>query len=83
MIFGGWGLFLAISLVFWSYAIDNAPNQTIAMDLAERDGAPKTFALLFGWLYSLILLLILDGGHILIKVVRKNFNNIEPKKGQQ
>ena len=71
MVFGGWAMFLIFSLIYWPYAIQNAPSQDIAMALAERDGAPKVFALYFGWLYSFVLLLILDGCYKLVRFLTK------------
>ena len=56
----GWLVFAASTLLFWSYSINNAPNEEIMIDLAQRDGASRVFGTLFGWAFGLVLLFIFE-----------------------
>ena len=44
------------------------------------DGASNVFAIMFGWLPSLIISLILMGVHKLVKVIRKKTHNKQSQK---
>lgn len=58
----GWlGLFVFV-LLYWRFAIQYAPSEELAADLAARDGAPTTFALLFGWVYVGVYLIAIEVG---------------------
>ena len=56
----GWVAFLGSVVYFWRYSIDFAPTQEIAIELTYKDGGSKAFALLFGWFYSLLILMALE-----------------------
>jgi hypothetical protein len=47
-------------LLFWSFSINYAPSQEVAIDLAQRDGAPRLFGTLFGWAFGLAILFIFE-----------------------
>lgn len=56
----GWVVVAGSTMLFWSYSFHYAPTDEIKMDLALRDGAPKVFATLFGWVYAFVLLVFFE-----------------------
>ncbi|TLM72660.1 hypothetical protein ACONUD_07500 [Microbulbifer harenosus] len=76
MFFLGWIVVAGSTLLFWEYSIMYAPNEEIKMDLAQRDGAPKVFGTLFGWVYGLIILFIFELTRLIYLGVRKVHNQL-------
>ena len=67
----GWlGLFLLVEW-YWSFSINHAPNQRVAEDLAMSDGAPMTFASVFGWLYVVVYIAIIESGRFMWSWARR------------
>lgn len=56
----GWLVMIAITFVYWHYAIEYAPSEEIRYELTLKDGGAKTGSLFFGWFYSLIFVLIFE-----------------------
>ena len=72
MIILGWLVIAVSTLVFWSYSINYAPTQEIITDLAQRDGAPRVFGTLFGWVIGLIFLVVFE----VIRLIYIAFNRL-------
>ena len=67
----GWlGLVLLVEW-YWNFSIDHAPNQQVAEDLATRDGGPMTFAYVFGWLYVLVYIAIIESGRFMLSWAKR------------
>ena len=56
----GWIVMIAITFVYWHYAIEYAPSEEIRYELTLKDGGAKTGSLFFGWIYSLIFVLLFE-----------------------
>jgi hypothetical protein len=61
----GWVVFAASTLLFWTYSINYAPTQDLMVDLAQRDGAPRVFGTLFGWVFGLVLLFVFEATRLI------------------
>jgi len=59
----GWAIVFLSTLIILRYSFDYAPTEEIKEVVATQDGAPEAFSFLFGWVYALILMLIMDGLH--------------------
>ena len=71
----GWlGVFLSVQW-YWSFSIQHAPNQQVAEDLSARDGAPLTFAYVFGWLYVVVYIAIIQGIRFILTWAERRFQS--------
>jgi hypothetical protein len=69
----GWiGVFLLV-LWYWNYAIHHAPTEQLAEYYAARDGAEISMTYLFGWLYVIVYM-------ALIEAVRFTFAWAKPRR---
>ena len=59
----GWVIVFVSVGLFWDYSFNYAPTQEIQQQVVMNDGAPTAFSFIFGWVYALILMLIMDGLH--------------------
>ncbi len=59
----GWIIVFVSVALFWDYSFNYAPTQEIRHQVGMKDGAPVAFSSIFGWVYALILMLIMDGVH--------------------
>jgi len=56
----GWLVFAVSVNVYWWYAFQYAPNEEVRSSVALKDGAPRVFGMLFGWVFSLAFLLVAE-----------------------
>ncbi len=70
MFFAGWFFVASSTCIFWWYCFNYAPNDEIREYVAQKDGAPRLFGTLFGWVFGLILLFILEFTNLLYKGIR-------------
>ena len=52
----GWVVLVLFTHLYWEFAIDYAPTEELQEDLMRRDGGPRLFAFLFGWLFAGLLM---------------------------
>ena len=77
----GWIVIFLSTILLSQYAIDYAPTQEIAEEAAMNDGAPVAFSYLFGWIYALFLMLIIDATNkTYLYLSKKYFQEIGSKK---
>ena len=62
MIFSGWLVFVASIVLLNYYAFKYAPTKELMDAAANGDGAANAFAVVFGWVYALVVLLVLEVG---------------------
>lgn len=60
VVIGGWVIVFLSTILFWHYSFNYAPTKEIQQQIAMSDGAPVAFSYIFGWVYALILMLIMD-----------------------
>jgi hypothetical protein len=46
-----WVGLVALVVLYWDFSVDYAPDERLAAEVASREEAPTTFALLFGWVF--------------------------------
>lgn len=73
----GWVIVFLSTLIILRYSFDYAPNEEIKEVVATQDGAPIAFSYLFGWVYALILMLIMDGLHKLYLFLFRRYKKRE------
>jgi len=56
----GWGIVALSTMLFWEYSFDFAPNEEIRTQVGMKDSAPRAFGTLFGWVYGLVILSLLE-----------------------
>jgi hypothetical protein len=72
----GWlGVFLSVEW-YWNFSIEQAPTQQLAEDLATRDGAPLTFAYMFGWLYVVVYIAIIEGVRFILAWAQRRLQSL-------
>jgi len=59
----GWVVILFSTIVLQEYSFYYAPTEKIAEEVANSDGAPVAFSYVFGWVYALVLMLVMDITH--------------------
>ncbi|AKF24992.1 hypothetical protein YH65_05990 [Sulfurovum lithotrophicum] len=59
----GWIVIFFSALAMQEYSIYYAPTEKIAEEVANSDGAAVAFSYLFGWVYALVLMFIMDVSH--------------------
>jgi hypothetical protein len=69
----GWIVLIAFTLAYWHYAIEFAPSDEIRNELLGKDGGANTGSLFFGWIYSLIFVLIFEAVRAIIKLTAAIF----------
>lgn len=59
----GWDMVFVSVALFWDYSFNYAPTQEIQHQVGMGDGAKIASSFMFGQVYALILMLIMDGLH--------------------
>ena len=73
MILFGWMVFVVFVVLLNYYSFYYAPTQELMEAAANGDGAANAFAVVFGWLYALIVLLFLELANKILFYIRKWF----------
>jgi hypothetical protein len=56
----GWAGVLLLVLWYWNYAIHHAPTEQLAEYFALRDGAEISMTYMFGWLYVIVYMALVE-----------------------
>ena len=71
MILFGWMVFVVFVVLLNYYSFHYAPTKELMETAANGDGAANAFAVIFGWLYALIVLLFLELANKILFYIRK------------
>jgi len=63
VVIGGWVIVFLSTILFWHYSFNYAPTKEIQQQVAMSDGAPVAFSYIFGWVYALLLMVVMDVLH--------------------
>jgi len=66
----GWALVAFSTNLFWRYSLDHAQSQEVYAELASKDGAPRLFGTLFGWVYAMGYIALYELCYVIYKKVR-------------
>ncbi len=73
VVIGGWVIVFLSTMLFLHYSFNYAPTKEIQQQVSMSDGAPVAFSYIFGWVYALLLMLLLDGIHKLYLYLFKKY----------
>ena len=76
IILSGWVIFLIFVTALTTYQVRYAPTKELMEIAANGDGATRAFTFLFGWIYALIFLLLLEIMNKTIFFIRKWFGKV-------
>jgi len=57
----GWLVIGASTVMYWDYAHEHAPTEELRMEIGRKDGAPRIFGVVFGWVFALFFMVISEG----------------------
>jgi len=71
----GWAVLFVFVVLYWDFSADYAPDERLAAEVASRDGAPTTFALLFGWVFVAVYVALLEAVRVTWLWSRRQFQS--------
>jgi uncharacterized membrane protein len=73
MILAGWMIFIVSVILLNDFAFHYAPTKELMEAAANGDGAANAFAIVFGWVYALVVLLVFEVGRKVVVYLRSLF----------
>ena len=65
----GWIAIVTFTFGYWHYAIEFAPSVEMRHELTLKDGGAKTGSLMFGWVFSLIFVLVYEATRVCVRKI--------------
>ena len=73
--FIGWAGIIGFTQLFWDYSFHYAPTKEIMAYVGSKDSGPRVGSIFIGWIYSLVILLIVEMARFVITWIKVKASN--------